>query len=69
MKSKFLLAGMMAFSALASASAAMAQQYPTHQIVLVVPFPAGSATDNVSRRLAESLRAAMNVAEIGRAHV
>lgn len=64
MKSGFLLAGMMAFAMLAAASAAMAEPYPTHQIVLVVPFPAGSATDNVSRRLAESLRAAMNVAVI-----
>jgi tripartite-type tricarboxylate transporter receptor subunit TctC len=64
MKSGFLLAGMMAFAMLAAASAATAEPYPTHQIVLVVPFPAGSATDNVSRRLAESLRAAMNVAVI-----
>ncbi len=64
MKSGFMFAGMVAFSMLAAASAATAQQYPTRQVTLVVPFPAGSATDGVARRLAESIRAATNVAVI-----
>jgi tripartite-type tricarboxylate transporter receptor subunit TctC len=37
---------------------AMAQSYPSRQVNLVVPFPAGSATDGVARRLAESLKEA-----------
>lgn len=36
--------------------AAAAQSYPSRQITLVVPFPAGSATDGVARRLADSLK-------------
>ena len=36
----------------------MAQSYPSRQITLVVPFPAGSATDGVARRLADSLKEA-----------
>lgn len=36
--------------------AAAAQPFPSRQITLVVPFPAGSATDGVARRLADSLK-------------
>src|SRR2546421_12929241 len=35
--------------------------YPSRRVNLVVPFPAGSATDAVTRRLADSLGAATNV--------
>ncbi|MDQ8731966.1 tripartite tricarboxylate transporter substrate binding protein [Bradyrhizobium sp. LHD-71] len=35
---------------------ATAQPYPSRQVTLVVPFPAGSATDGVARRLADSLK-------------
>ncbi len=45
-----LLAGM--FAAIASVAA---QNYPTHPITLVVPFPAGSTTDLVGRILADRL--------------
>ena len=38
--------------------AAVAQSYPSRQITLVVPFPAGSATDGVARRLADSVKEA-----------
>jgi tripartite-type tricarboxylate transporter receptor subunit TctC len=38
--------------------AAVAQSYPSRQITLVVPFPAGSATDGVARRLADSMKEA-----------
>ncbi|VIO79491.1 hypothetical protein CI1B_78240 [Bradyrhizobium ivorense] len=35
---------------------ASAEVYPSRRINLIVPFPAGSATDAVTRRLAESIR-------------
>ena len=44
----------------AAFSAASAEPYPSQRITLVVPFPPGSATDSVTRHLAESIRAATN---------
>jgi tripartite-type tricarboxylate transporter receptor subunit TctC len=41
---------------LALGSDASAQAYPSRQVTLVVPFPAGSATDGVARRLADSIK-------------
>jgi tripartite-type tricarboxylate transporter receptor subunit TctC len=38
-----------------------AQTYPARPITLVVPFPAGSTTDNTARKLAEYMRATLNV--------
>jgi tripartite-type tricarboxylate transporter receptor subunit TctC len=35
-----------------------AQTYPSRQITMVVPFPAGSATDGVARRLADNIKEA-----------
>jgi tripartite-type tricarboxylate transporter receptor subunit TctC len=35
---------------------AAAESYPSRRINLIVPFPAGSATDAVTRRLSESIR-------------
>jgi tripartite-type tricarboxylate transporter receptor subunit TctC len=43
---------------------ASAAPYPSRRITLVVPFPAGSATDAVTRRLAESIGGATNAAVI-----
>lgn len=40
--------------------AASAELYPSQRITLIVPFPPGSATDSVTRHLAESIRAATN---------
>ena len=37
-----------------------AASYPSRRINLIVPFPAGSATDAVTRRLAESIGTATN---------
>lgn len=45
----------------ASLLAASAEPYPSQRITLIVPFPPGSATDGVTRHLAESIRAATNV--------
>jgi len=48
--------------ALLGIDVADAASYPSRRINLVVPFPAGSATDAVTRRLAESIGAATNAA-------
>jgi tripartite-type tricarboxylate transporter receptor subunit TctC len=37
-----------------------AQTWPTKTITLIVPFPAGSTTDNVARKLAEYMRGKTN---------
>jgi tripartite-type tricarboxylate transporter receptor subunit TctC len=42
--------------ALASAEMAFAQAYPTRPITMIVPFPAGGATDTLARFLAETMR-------------
>jgi tripartite-type tricarboxylate transporter receptor subunit TctC len=39
-------------------STASAEPYPSKRLTLIVPFPPGSATDSVTRHLAESIRAA-----------
>jgi tripartite-type tricarboxylate transporter receptor subunit TctC len=39
-------------------SGAAAEPYPSQRLTLIVPFPPGSATDSVTRHLAESIRAA-----------
>ena len=44
-----------AFLALALAAAAHAQQFPTKPVKIVVPFPAGQATDLAARIIAEAL--------------
>jgi tripartite-type tricarboxylate transporter receptor subunit TctC len=33
-----------------------AQDYPAHPITMIVPFPAGGATDTLARFLAENMR-------------
>jgi tripartite-type tricarboxylate transporter receptor subunit TctC len=44
----------------ATCPGASAEPYPSQRMTLIVPFPAGSATDSVTRHLAESIRAATN---------
>jgi tripartite-type tricarboxylate transporter receptor subunit TctC len=36
---------------------AAAEGYPTHPVTMIVPFPAGGATDTLARFLAEQMRA------------
>jgi tripartite-type tricarboxylate transporter receptor subunit TctC len=52
------------FVVLLGVDVADAASYPSRRINLVVPFPAGSATDAVTRRLAESIGAATNAAVV-----
>ena len=52
------------FVALLGMDVADAASYPSRRINLVVPFPAGSATDAVTRRLAESIGTATNAAVV-----
>jgi tripartite-type tricarboxylate transporter receptor subunit TctC len=44
------------FLGLASTGMAAAQDYPTRAITMIVPFPAGGATDTLARFLAERMR-------------
>ena len=44
------------FLGLATAGMAAAQDYPTRAITMIVPFPAGGATDTLARFLAERMR-------------
>src|SRR4029450_2240054 len=52
------------FVVLLGMDVADAAPYPSRRINLVVPFPAGSATDAVTRRLAENIAAATNAAVV-----
>ena len=49
-----VVAGLLA--AAASGGMAAAQEYPTRPITMIVPFPAGGATDTLARFLAEQMR-------------
>jgi len=48
-----------AAAAALACSAAMAQTYPSHPVKLIVPFPAGSATDQIARVAGAELQAAL----------
>jgi tripartite-type tricarboxylate transporter receptor subunit TctC len=54
------LMGMIAIAlGLASTAMADAQNYPTRPVTMIVPFPAGGATDTLARFLAERMRAVL----------
>jgi len=53
---KWLTAVIATFVCLASAGMVAAQNYPARQITMIVPFPAGGATDTLARFLAEKMR-------------
>jgi len=48
------------FLLIAACPGRAAEPYPSQRMTLIVPFPAGSATDSVTRHLAESIRVATN---------
>lgn len=50
-------ASLVGLGALASTRGARAQSWPARPVTIIVPFPAGAATDVVARLLAERLRA------------
>jgi tripartite-type tricarboxylate transporter receptor subunit TctC len=54
-KRKLSLAVVIAVITLAACAGAPAQTYPSRPITMIVPFPAGGATDTVGRFLAERL--------------
>ena len=56
MKSIIALAGSLAIAAFGSL-AAIAQEYPVHEVTLVVPYTAGGPTDLLARALADALSA------------
>jgi tripartite-type tricarboxylate transporter receptor subunit TctC len=45
-----------AFAAISGIAVATAQDYPSHPVTIVVPNPAGGATDTLARILAENMR-------------
>jgi tripartite-type tricarboxylate transporter receptor subunit TctC len=49
---------------LARGANAQGQSYPVRVVTIIVPFPAGSATDIVARRLSERLRSAFSSAVV-----
>ena len=53
---KLLTVTVVALLGLASTGMALAQNYPTRPITMIVPFPAGGATDTLARYLAEQMR-------------
>ena len=54
---KWLAAIAGAFFGLLATGLAMAEDYPTRPITMIVPFPAGGATDTLARLLGERMRA------------
>lgn len=57
---RWLRRAALAFAAgVALIGAAAAQDYPTRQIVVIVPFPAGGSTDATARIIAEPMRQAL----------
>ena len=59
-----LIAALVALTLASSAGTVMAQTYPDKAIRLMVPWPAGGATDQLARILAQPLSQAMGVAVV-----
>jgi tripartite-type tricarboxylate transporter receptor subunit TctC len=53
---KSLTIGVAAVLGLLWSGAAVAQDYPAHTLTMIVPFPAGGATDTLARFLADRMR-------------
>ena len=50
-----VLLGLSCFTVLAATSAAMADQYPSKPVKIIIPFPAGGVTDIAGRMIAQRL--------------
>ena len=61
---KWLAVIVAVLSGLTWSGKAAAQSYPTRQVTMIVPFPAGGATDTLGRFLAEKMRAILGQAVI-----
>jgi tripartite-type tricarboxylate transporter receptor subunit TctC len=53
---KLLTIGVAAILGFPGTGVAVAQNYPAHTVTMIVPFPAGGATDTLARFLAERMR-------------
>jgi tripartite-type tricarboxylate transporter receptor subunit TctC len=53
------LAAMVYAAALLAAGTASAQQYPSHPVTMIVPFPPGGATDAIARIIQDPLQKAL----------
>jgi len=56
---KLLVVTVAAFMGVSWNGIAVAQDYPVHPITMIVPFPAGGATDTLARFLGERIRATL----------
>jgi tripartite-type tricarboxylate transporter receptor subunit TctC len=59
-----LLAGLVLLAFAASQTIATADDYPNHQIKIIVPFPAGAGPDQVARMLGQYLEGALGRAVV-----
>ena len=59
MNARFAIKPLLAALGLLAASLAVAQTYPNKPVKLVVPFPAGSATDQIARVVGQELQEAL----------
>jgi tripartite-type tricarboxylate transporter receptor subunit TctC len=59
LQTKVISIGIVLFSILGACTAALAQNYPSHNITLVVPFPPGGGNDATARIMAERLGATL----------
>lgn len=58
MQAKFLRVGLTCFALLGAAAVQAADSFPSKPVTMVVPYPAGGATDVVARAVAEKLTGA-----------
>jgi tripartite-type tricarboxylate transporter receptor subunit TctC len=56
MRRLFAVIALAVFASVAALTSAQAQNWPSRQITLIVPFPPGGSTDVVARIVAEGMR-------------